>query len=351
MAALLDTIGFESSPVGALDAMLAHAPTGPETLRSTLERIVAAGLADLPRPGRGRTLLRWQALERVARHDLSLAKLFESHADALTIMAELGAPVAGGHRRLYAVWASESRDDPIRIRMGLNGTAVVDGRKSWCSGAAVVDHGLMTAKNADGRRQLVDIALDAPGVRIERDRWEAVGMAGSGSFDVVCEGVAARLVGPVDGYLARPGFWHGGAGVAACWYGAAAAVGTRVRDLQVGRDDVHALAHLGAIDAALASAAALLRECAETIDSGPEVDAMRIALRVRGAVADMADVVVREARRAVGPGPFCNEADLARYAADLPVFVAQWRAEHDRVAQSRALLADRAELARPGWTL
>ena len=176
-------------------------------------------------------------------------------------------------------------------------------------------------------------------------------MAGSGSFDVVCDAVPARLVGPVDGYLHRPGFWHGGAGVAACWHGAAAAIGSRVRDLQAGRDDVHALAHLGAIDAALASSAALLRECARTIDEHPGRDAMRIVLRVRGAVADMTDVVIREARRALGPGPFCNEADLAQRVADLPVFVAQSRAEHDRVAQSRALLADGHEMATPGWAL
>ncbi len=344
------------TPVDRLDALLKSAPPAvdAETWRATLDRFVCQGLDRLPLPGHGATLARWQALEHVARHDLALVKLYESHVDALAILAEIDRPPSSNSVALYAVWASESRERPIVIRPaddGPDGLVIVDGRKAWCSGAAVVDRGLLTATDADGRRQLIEIDLASPGVRIDRERWQAVGMAGSGSFDVVCDGVAARRVGPVDGYLDRPGFWHGGAGVAACWHGAAAAIGTRVRDLQVGRDDVHALAHLGAIDAALAQSAALLRECAASFDRRPSEDAMRVALRVRGAVADMTEVVVRAARRALGPGPFCHEADLARRVADLPVFVAQSRAEHDRVAQSRALLGDAGELAHDGWTL
>ena len=35
----------------------------------------------------------------------------------------------------------------------------------------------------------------------------------------------AEPVGPPGGYTGRPGFTHGGVGVAACWYGGARAVG------------------------------------------------------------------------------------------------------------------------------
>ena len=151
-------------------------------------------------------------------------------------------------------------------------------------------------------------------------------MRDSGSFDVVCDDVpAARLVGNADAYLDRRGFWHGGAGVAACWYGAAAAIGTRMRDLQCGRDDVHALAHLGVIDAQLACGAALLREMrrSQPSDADPSVGAMRIALRVRGAIATIAESVIAHASQAMGPGPLCNDPQLARQVADLPIFVRQ----------------------------
>ena len=325
-----------------------------------LRRLLDDGLDRLPLPGHGATLKRWQALETVARHDLALVKLFESHTDALAILNEIDTRHAPRPGVLYAVWASEARVDPIVVRARDEATAdehrdtthvLIDGRKSWCSGAEVVDAALMTATAPGGLRYLVEVRLASPGIRIDRDRWQAVGMQGSGSFDVVCTAVPARIVGPVGGYLDRPGFWHGGAGVAACWYGAAAAVGSRVRDLQVGRDEPHALAHLGAIDAALAAGAALLRETAAAIDAAPARDAMRVVLRARGAVADLTEVVLHHALRAIGPGPLCNEPDLARHVADLPVFVRQCRAEHDQVAQARALLADAHAFSGDGWTL
>ncbi len=329
------------------------AERGTTTPGDALRLLIERELDRLPRPGGGLTVQRWQALEAVARHDLALAKLYESHTDALAILAEIDSR-DGEPDRSYAVWASESRDDPLTIDAAgpAPGSRVsISGRKSWCSGASVVDVGLMTATDRRGARYLVEVPIDAAGIVIDDSRWHAVGMHDSGSFDVVCESASARIVGPAGAYLVRAGFWLGGAGVAACWYGAAAAIGSRVRDLQAGREDVHALAHLGAIDAALASAAALLREAASAIDARPTADAMRLALRVRGAVADMTEVVIHHAGRAIGPGPLCNEPDLARRVADLPIFVRQVRAEHDRVAQARALMADAHERAEPGWRL
>lgn len=358
MAALPN--GFVASSTTSIDEDISEALRhAPPAVDDALRVLLGRGLDRLPLPGGGATLQRWQVLERVARHDLSLAKLYESHVDALAILCEIDGRPRPDPGLIHAVWASEARVDPIAVRRtGIvadrdeqrSTRVVVDGRKSWCSGADLVDIALMTAVDADGARVLVELRLDADGLSIDRSRWHAVGMNRSGSFDVLCNGVHARLVGPNGGYLDRPGFWHGGAGVAACWYGAAAAIGTRVRDLQRQRDDLHALAHLGAIDAALACGAALLRETAAAIDTAPARDAMRIVLRARGAIADLCEEVIHHAVRAVGPGPLCNEADLAQRIADLPIFIRQSRAEHDRVAQSRALLAD-ADERDIGWTL
>ena len=332
------------------------APVSDRLLETSLERLVGVPPSDavrallldgadrLPLPGHGNTLARWRLLARVAAHDLALVKLFEGHTDALAILNEIDPSSPPPIAILYGVWASESRTDPMSIvadpsRVRTDRVVTVRGRKAWCSGAAHVDRALMTAVDAEGGRPLVELALEHRSVSIDRGRWHAVGMHGSESFDVLCDGTAVRLVGAPGAYLDRPGFWHGGAGIAACWHGAAAAVGRRVRELQRGRDDVHALAHLGAIDGELAAGAALLRECAAAIDADPQADAMHRVLRVRNTIADMAERVLDHAARALGPGPLCNEPDLARRFADLPIFVRQSRAEHDRVAAARALLA------------
>lgn len=334
--------------------------------------LIAAGLDRIPFPAHGATLERWRCLAEVARHDLALVKLYESHTDALAILDEIETRHAAQPGVAYAVWASESREHPLKIR-GSGGhlddgsPVTLDGRKTWCSGARLVDRALVTASDQDGGRWLVELDLASRGIVIDEAAWNAVGMRDSASYTVVCDDVAARIVGGANAYLDRPGFWHGGAGIAACWFGAAAAIATIVGDLQIGRDDVHALAHLGAIDCALASGGALLRECAADIDD--EIDGERDAesgassvagfahraLRVRSAIADVAEIVIHRAARAVGPGPLCNDARLARLVADLPVFVRQCRAEHDLVAQSRALLsqmrANMRDTRESGWTL
>lgn len=61
-------------------------------LGKRLRELIRHGEADLPLPGRGRTLERWSALAAVAAEDLSLAKLFEGHTDAIAILAEARPP-------------------------------------------------------------------------------------------------------------------------------------------------------------------------------------------------------------------------------------------------------------------
>ena len=68
-----------------------------EPVAAAFTTAVQAGRLDLPRPGGGRTRERWAALADLAGEDLCVARLAEGHADALAILAELGAaaPPAG----------------------------------------------------------------------------------------------------------------------------------------------------------------------------------------------------------------------------------------------------------------
>ncbi|MGJ4802473.1 hypothetical protein ACQYVW_04485 [Luteimonas sp. SDU82] len=70
-------------------------------------------------------------------------------------------------------------------------------------------------------RQLVLVQLRQPGVTVPDAGWQAVGMAAIESGPVDFDAVPCVRIGGPGAYLDRPGFWHGGAGVAACWLGAA----------------------------------------------------------------------------------------------------------------------------------
>jgi alkylation response protein AidB-like acyl-CoA dehydrogenase len=300
-----------------------------------LAELIAAGQDQLPLPARGATLQRWQCLALTAHHDLGLAKLYEGHTDALAILAELHGPSLPGAS--WGVWCAESRDTAVVLRHASDGSTVLAGRKQWCSGAAALSHALVSCEDANGERQLAAVALRAPGVTITDEGWQAVGMASTTSVDVVFDDVPAVPVGGPGDYLSRPGFWYGGAGVAACWYGAAQALAEYLHAAARGQStssqpDPHRLAHLGSVDVALGSAAALMRTTAADIDRAPGAYAGRKAMRLRLAVEEVASEVLRHVTRALGAGPLCRNERFARLAADLPVFLRQSHAERDLAA-------------------
>ncbi|HVR52993.1 MAG TPA: acyl-CoA dehydrogenase, partial [Pseudorhodoferax sp.] len=150
-----------------------------------------------------------------------------------------------------------------------------------------MDHAIVSGWNAAGEPCLAAVALDQGGVCVTGDGWAACGMAATGSVDVHFHAARARAVGGPGAYVQRPGFWQGGAGVAACWWGGAVGIARHVHASLAARGervDAHQRAHLGEIDVALHGSAALLREAAAWIDRHPRRNAQAWALRVRLAV-------------------------------------------------------------------
>lgn len=298
-----------------------------QALGAALKALQAQGLDQLPLPGSGQTLARFARLAQVAGHDLRLCKLFEGHTDALAIIAELDSPLPP-LGSLWGTWAAEPPSAKVRVRRDGQRLSV-QGRKAWCSGAAVVSHGLVTAWDEDDRQQLVAVAMAQPGVNVTDEGWNAVGMAATGSVDVVFDGAWGVAVGGPGDYLSRPGFWQGGVGIAACWYGGAERLAEVLREHCGQHAQPHALAHLGAVDSVLNSAACVLRASAQQIDRAPQADAWELAQQARACVEHTVEQVIRHVGRAVGAGPYCKDPHFAQLMADLPVYVRQSHAERD----------------------
>ena len=289
---------------------------------------VESGRLDLPLPGTGATRQRWAAFADLAGEDLSLARLGEGHADAVAILAELGGPRPEPGSR-WGVWAANPPGPNVTATRREN-TWVLDGAKQYCSGARICTDALVTATADDGTR-LFAVATE----RLEPNpaSWPATGMAGSDTLDVGFPGVAAVAVGPPGGYTHRPGFSHGGVGVAACWYGGARGVARTLLGAAAKRDiGPHALAHLGAVDLGLRTARAALDQAADEIDADPadrRGDGPLRAMRVRALTeAVAADVLVRTGR-ALGAGPLGHDEAHSRAVADLTVYLRQHHAEGD----------------------
>jgi hypothetical protein len=96
--------------------------------------------------------------------------------------------------------------------------------------------------------------------------------------------------------------------------------------------DGYSLAHLGAVDAALAAGDAMLDAVASQVDADPfdRADtAQLLARRIRAIVEHAADEAITRTGRALGPGPLCQDGRHAQRVADLSIYIRQSHAERD----------------------
>ncbi|GLP73967.1 acyl-CoA dehydrogenase [Mycobacterium antarcticum] len=302
-----------------------------------VRRWLEAGELDLPAPGSGRTGSRWWKLAAMSENDVVAGRLAEAHTDALAILGELGGPrPASGE--LWGVWAAEAPQSVVTVREDDEGRAVLEGTKAWCSGAGICTHALVTARRDDNARGLYAVELGQPAVAPQPDQWRNVGMHDSDTRAVGFNAAIGVPVGLPGEYLTRPGFWHGAMGVAACWLGGARGVAAPLyravsEEHEGAPTDAHARAHLGAVDAALAAAEAMLVSAACYVDAEPHgARAELIARRVRAVVEHAVDEAITRTGRALGPAPLVLDGRHAQRVADLTIYVRQSHAERDLAA-------------------
>ena len=173
----------------------------------------------LPFPGHGKTSERLRALRAQAATDTSVGRLLEAHGDAMAILFE--ASVRPPPHAALAVWASGPTTS-VRVEKDDSGF-VLNGRRSFCGGATIVDAALVTADSPDGER-LVLVDLNQPGVSVDSRTWKVAAFRDAGIATVHFTDVhveTASFIGPPGWFGSRPGFWFGAVGVGAVWAGMA----------------------------------------------------------------------------------------------------------------------------------
>jgi alkylation response protein AidB-like acyl-CoA dehydrogenase len=313
----------------------------PATTATWVRTALDAGLLELPLPGRGATAERFRGLVDIGRVDLDVARLAEAHVDAQAIVVELTGNAADrslpplaetqGLRRLWGVWAANPPALPVTAKESTHGWQL-DGTKPWCSGAGCCDAALVTAQTEDGYRLFAVDLHDTSASPVD-GTWPARSMCGSDSRSVSFSATPAVAIGDVGDYLSRPGFWHGAAGVAAVWLGGAAGVAEALWESGRRRPPhPHALAHAGAIDAALSAGEAVLERAAQDFDRDPVDGAGQAELtarRVRAVIESASVEVVDRVARSLGAAPLALDAVHAKRVGDLELYLRQSHAERD----------------------
>lgn len=291
----------------------------------------------LPLPGGGDSARRHRRLMEVAREDVSLAKLAEAHWDAVSILAEAGRTPAAG--AVYAVWASEIPGEALQLTPFTMGFRV-SGAKRFCSGVGLADRALLTTGGDEP--QLIDLDLRRNGDRIEADlsTWQTSAFAATQTGGILLREATLDhdcLIGEPGWYLARPGFWHGACGPAACWAGGVA--GLVDYALASRRNDPHTLAHLAAMHANVWAMTAALHQAGHEMDQlpGDRKAAQIRALQVRHTVEQLATDVLRRFARAYGPQPLAMNESIARRYAEADLYLRQSHGERDLEALAKLI--------------
>ena len=193
-----------------------------------IESLASAGLLKITLPGEpldfnlGNTSKLLELLKRVGKANLSIGRIYEGHINALYLIHLFANPAQkeywyrkAAQDSLFAVWNTQADNG---IKLCQEGEKIkVSGKKTFCSGAAIVTTGLITGEIATEDRQgwqMMLVEMDQIHEdHIDKSSWKTLGMRASGSFTVDFSGYTIQehgLLGQPGEYLKQP-YFNGGA--------------------------------------------------------------------------------------------------------------------------------------------
>lgn len=295
-------------------------------------------------------------LRQLGRANLSVARLFEGHVNAVKLLALYGAE---GTRQqvfdavrgsaLLGVWGADDRD---RVTMEPAGKRWrLAGAKRFASGLGLVQAALVTAVRPGFEAQQLILVPVADEARADAEAWTASGMRAtcSGRYDfagVEVDGEA--LVGAPGDLLREPHFEGGTWRYAAAHLGGAEALCAAMIDrLQAAGRAEHPIQEMriGAALRACETARLWLETAAVRVEGGAELPerAAAYALLARETTQEACLEVVRLVEDALGTAAYDRRDPVERMRRDLGLYVRQAAPDAKRSRAVRALIAAR------GW--
>lgn len=247
-------------------------------------------------PGAMRVLLRLLAI--LGWGNLSLARLYEGHVNALLLIAAFGnaqqqeqAATDVSRGELFAVWNTEASDGVQLEASGRHAFCLL-GAKVFASGAGSITRPLVTGRLPDGEWQMMLLRLG----KTDRDRvdtswWRPLGMNASASHRIDFSGLEMgpeTLLGEPGDYYRQPWFSGGAIRFAAAHLGGATALldAAAVTLREAGRtEDPLQQARIGEAAIAISSGHQWLDWAANMADASVLGGAVETAVNAEGTVA------------------------------------------------------------------
>jgi alkylation response protein AidB-like acyl-CoA dehydrogenase len=305
--------------------------------------LVAAGVPQLAGE-RERCDLRTEVelVRAVAGVDASCARILDGHFNGVERFAlnasgalredELEAVRAGA--LLLGVWGADpapGEGPAARVERDAAGNLVLQGVKTFCSGAGGVQRALVIVRDGPGVRRLAYVDV-TDRVRIDRGWYRASGLRSSESHRVEFAATTVlALLGGEDELMREPWFSRDAVRTASTWAGIAdcileatlATVGERKLDAVA----LHALGGMrlaaATIDRWLEHAVAAMNDTEMLLDVDGGVGVL--ASECRLALAQAARLIAEQAARIAGSRALVGGGTLDRARRDLDLFLLQHR--------------------------
>ncbi|MGJ4999119.1 acyl-CoA dehydrogenase family protein [Bradyrhizobium sp. HKCCYLS3077] len=286
---------------------------------------------DLCRPERSGELC--TVLRLLGSADLSIARLFEGHVNAVSLVTRYGerdqlralaARIAAGG--LSAVWGA---NDARGLHVAGEGGGTLQGRKVLSSGAGFVTDPLVTATAPEGQVLcLLRLTMDEP---IDLSGWQAQGMRSTATGAIDFSGTVVtseNMIGEPGDFMRQP-FFSGGA-----WRFCAAHCGATERLVDLFKthllttkrgEDPYQLQRLAQAMAAAKTARYFVEDAARRLasDEMPGDQVVGFANLTRMVTERCALDVMETVQRGVGLTSFVRPHPIERVSRDLATYLRQ----------------------------
>lgn len=280
----------------------------------------------------------FRELVALGRKDLSGARLYEGHVNALQLVARFGdrdqmarasrIAESGG---LLGVWGADAPGDPATLR-----GARISGAKVFASGSDILSLAIVAAKDPDKNTQLFLMDMEKHRGRTDQSWWRAVGMRATQSGALQLEDIELSpedLLGDRGQYETQPFFGAGAIRFVSAQLGGLLAVwdATRQHLVSAARHiDPIQSGRLGSmatdIEAAYQHVHQAYAKIAPAIDwsgKGGVPDDALLADAARVVVEDAAGRCIALAGKAVGCAGWMETHPLCQAVQDLSVYLCQ----------------------------
>ena len=338
--------------------------------REAFRELVAAGFLTVPLPtalggagfdvGSGRMLGLLQLLKHIGRGHLVAGRIYEGHANALSLINLFGSPEQRAHYaaeiiedgRVFGVWNAEDPAEGVRVQPVGPGRWRLEGAKIFASGANQVERPFVNGRLPDGSIQMCIVPMERVQTATDASWWKPLGMKGTDSFRVDFTGVELNpehLIGGPGDYYREPWFSGGAVRFAAVQLGGAEALHDASR-CYLARNERGADPFQGQRAAQTAmfieGGNLWLRGAAEAWE-WPAAEAENVATyacMMRTAVERICTEVIVNVERSVGARGLMRPEPFERMVRDLTMYLRQPAPDAAAARVARLVLAERAEV-------